>query len=52
MPAIFLERRRDQLNPKTMLYEYVEVAALRGIFGDIFVSQFLVYFISISFLGM
>lgn len=37
LPELFFERRRDQLNPKTMLYEYVEVVALRGIFGDIHV---------------
>ncbi|KAI6189597.1 hypothetical protein M3Y97_00025500 [Aphelenchoides bicaudatus] len=39
LPELFLERRRDQLNPKTMLYEYVEVVALRGIFGDLFACE-------------
>lgn len=38
LPALYLERRRDQVNPKTMLYEYVELVTLRGIFGDVFVS--------------
>lgn len=38
LPALFLERRRDQLNPKTMDYEYVELVALKQIYGDVFVS--------------
>lgn len=38
MPQLYLERRRDQLNPKTMLYEYVEMVKLRGVYGDVFVS--------------
>jgi hypothetical protein len=38
MPELFLERRRDQLNPKTMEFEYVELVTLKNIHGDIFVS--------------
>lgn len=39
LPALFLERRRDQLNPKTMDFEYVELVSLKQIYGDIFVSR-------------
>ncbi len=33
-----LERRRDELNLKTMDYEYVELVVIRNVFGDVFVS--------------
>lgn len=52
MPELYLERRRDQLNPTTMLYEYVEVVALRGIFGDLFASLFFAIYLYILCLGM
>ncbi|VDK17909.1 unnamed protein product [Anisakis simplex] len=36
---LFLERRRDQLDPKTMEFEYVEIVALRNVHGDIFACE-------------
>lgn len=38
LPPLFLERRRDELNPKTMDFEYVELVTLKNIYGDIFVK--------------
>jgi len=43
MPRIFLELRRDELNPKTMDFEHVDVVVLREIYGDIFVCFFLIF---------
>ena len=40
MPELYLERRRDQLDTKTMKYEYVELVTLRNVFGDVFVRLF------------
>jgi len=39
MPLIHLERRRDELNPKTMDFEYVELVNLKGVEGDIFACE-------------
>ncbi|KAL3093112.1 hypothetical protein niasHT_022562 [Heterodera trifolii] len=39
LPSIFLERRRDELNPKTMDFEYVELVILTGIDGDVFACE-------------
>ncbi|KAI1723934.1 mitochondrial large subunit ribosomal protein (Img2) domain-containing protein [Ditylenchus destructor] len=39
LPILFLERRRDELNPKTMDFEYVELVSLRGIDGDVFACE-------------
>uniref|UniRef100_A0A914LK45 Large ribosomal subunit protein mL49 n=1 Tax=Meloidogyne incognita TaxID=6306 RepID=A0A914LK45_MELIC len=39
MPRIFLELRRDELNPKTMDFEHVDVVVLREIYGDIFACE-------------
>uniref|UniRef100_A0A7E4VZS9 Large ribosomal subunit protein mL49 n=1 Tax=Panagrellus redivivus TaxID=6233 RepID=A0A7E4VZS9_PANRE len=36
LPPLFLERRRDELNPMTMDFEYVELVALKEISGDVF----------------
>ena len=38
MLEIYLERRRDELNPKTMDFEYAELVVLKNIQGDIFVN--------------
>jgi len=38
LPIIHLETRRDELNVKTMEFEYEEVVSLRGVNGDVFVS--------------
>jgi hypothetical protein len=40
MLEIYLERRRDELNPKTMDFEYVELVVLKNIQGDIFVNSY------------
>lgn len=45
LPSIFLERRRDELNPKTMDFEYVELVILTGIDGDVFV-RFVLQFVT------
>uniref|UniRef100_A0A914I5R0 Large ribosomal subunit protein mL49 n=1 Tax=Globodera rostochiensis TaxID=31243 RepID=A0A914I5R0_GLORO len=39
LPGIYLERRRDELNPKTMDFEYVELVILTGIDGDVFACE-------------
>ncbi|KAE9548397.1 hypothetical protein FO519_008391 [Halicephalobus sp. NKZ332] len=36
LPSLYLERRRDQLNPDTMDFEYVEIVTMKDISGDIF----------------
>ncbi|KAI6200114.1 hypothetical protein M3Y96_00698800 [Aphelenchoides besseyi] len=36
MPQLHLERRRDKVNPKTMMYEYIELVTLKGVYGDLF----------------
>ncbi|VDO50373.1 unnamed protein product [Brugia timori] len=33
---LYLETRRDQLDPKTLEFEYVELVLVKGIHGDIF----------------
>uniref|UniRef100_A0AC34FTI8 Large ribosomal subunit protein mL49 n=1 Tax=Panagrolaimus sp. ES5 TaxID=591445 RepID=A0AC34FTI8_9BILA len=35
-PALFLERRRDQLNTDTMDFEYVELVTMAEISGDVY----------------
>jgi hypothetical protein len=37
LPELYLQKRRDKVNPKTLLYEYVEIVTLKGVFGNIFV---------------
>ena len=39
MPEVYLERRRDELNPKTMDFEYVELVVLRNVYGDVFACE-------------
>uniref|UniRef100_A0AC35UE59 39S ribosomal protein L49, mitochondrial n=1 Tax=Rhabditophanes sp. KR3021 TaxID=114890 RepID=A0AC35UE59_9BILA len=36
MLPLYIERRRDKLNEKSMEYEYVEIVSLKHISGDIF----------------
>lgn len=38
LPALYLSRQRDQLNPATMQFEYKELVTLKGVYGDCFVS--------------
>lgn len=38
-PALFLERRRDQLNTDTMDFEYVELVSVNEISGDVFACE-------------
>uniref|UniRef100_A0A0N5CD45 Large ribosomal subunit protein mL49 n=1 Tax=Strongyloides papillosus TaxID=174720 RepID=A0A0N5CD45_STREA len=39
MLPLYLERRRDKLNEKTMDYEYVEIVTMKQISGDIFACE-------------
>ncbi|KAI6186876.1 hypothetical protein M3Y98_00180900 [Aphelenchoides besseyi] len=39
MPQLHLERRRDKVNPKTMMYEYIELVTLKGVYGDLFACE-------------
>lgn len=39
LPELYLERRRDKLNPNTMDFEYVELVTLKGITGDVFACE-------------
>uniref|UniRef100_A0A0N4Z0E5 Large ribosomal subunit protein mL49 n=1 Tax=Parastrongyloides trichosuri TaxID=131310 RepID=A0A0N4Z0E5_PARTI len=39
MFPLYLERRRDKLNEKTMDFEYVEIVALRHVSGDVFACE-------------
>ena len=39
LPPLYLERRRDQLNPNTMDFEYAEIVTMKEISGDIFACE-------------
>ncbi|CEF63698.1 39S ribosomal protein L49, mitochondrial [Strongyloides ratti] len=39
MLPLYLQRRRDKLNEKTMDFEYVEIVTMRQIYGDVFACE-------------
>ncbi|MFH4982522.1 hypothetical protein AB6A40_009231 [Gnathostoma spinigerum] len=39
LPALYLESRRDNLNPETMNFDYVELVVVKNIHGDVFACE-------------
>uniref|UniRef100_A0A915C3S6 Large ribosomal subunit protein mL49 n=1 Tax=Parascaris univalens TaxID=6257 RepID=A0A915C3S6_PARUN len=39
MLPLFLENRRDKLDPKTMEFDYVDLVVLRNVHGDVFACE-------------
>ncbi|CAD5225261.1 unnamed protein product [Bursaphelenchus okinawaensis] len=39
LPAVYLSRKRDQLDVRTMQYEYKELVTLKNVYGDVFAAE-------------